>query len=71
MNFLDNSGHIFSLPSYVEEPIGYEYDEQWCLGMIGTVHEDAIRMTVARYGEKGCREIFIQRIGIDFLAFDI
>jgi len=27
MEFLDNSGHIFSLPSYKEEPIGYEFEE--------------------------------------------
>ncbi len=27
MDFLDNSGHIFSLPSYTEEPIGYEFEE--------------------------------------------
>lgn len=27
MEFIDNTGHIFSLPSYTEEPIGYEYEE--------------------------------------------
>ena len=27
MNFLDRTGHIFSLPSYPTKPIGYEYDE--------------------------------------------
>ena len=27
MEFVDNTGHIFSLPSYKELPIGYEYDE--------------------------------------------
>ena len=27
MEFLDNSGHIFSLTSYNQKPIGYEYDE--------------------------------------------
>ena len=27
MEFIDNTGHIFSLPSYSEEPIGYEYEE--------------------------------------------
>ena len=27
MDFLDNSGHIFSLPSYDIEPLGYKYDE--------------------------------------------
>lgn len=27
MEFVDNTGHIFSLPSYKEKPIGYEYDE--------------------------------------------
>ena len=27
MDFLDKSGHIFSLQSYEEEPIGYEFDE--------------------------------------------
>jgi hypothetical protein len=27
MEFVDNTGHIFSLPSYKEEPIGYEYEE--------------------------------------------
>ena len=27
MEFLDNTGHIFSLKSYNEKPIGYEYDE--------------------------------------------
>ena len=27
MEFVDNTGHIFSLPSYSEKPIGYEYDE--------------------------------------------
>ena len=27
MEFLNNSGHIFSLTSYDSEPIGYEYDE--------------------------------------------
>ena len=27
MEFIDNTGHIFSLPSYKEEPIGYEYEE--------------------------------------------
>ena len=27
MEFVDNTGHIFSLPSYNEKPIGYEYDE--------------------------------------------
>lgn len=26
MEFLDRNGHIFSLPSYVKKPIGYEYD---------------------------------------------
>lgn len=26
MEFLDRNGHIFSLPSYEREPIGYEYD---------------------------------------------
>lgn len=28
MYFLDNSAHIFSLPDYNKNPIGYEYDEQ-------------------------------------------
>ena len=28
MEFVDNTGHIFSLPSYKEKPIGYEYDER-------------------------------------------
>lgn len=27
MNFIDNYGHIFSLPSHSIEPIGYEYEE--------------------------------------------
>ena len=27
MEFIDNTGHIFSLSSYKEKPIGYEYDE--------------------------------------------
>ncbi len=27
MEFVDNTGHIFSLPSYDELPIGYEYEE--------------------------------------------
>ena len=27
MDFIDNSGHIFSLPSYQEEPVGYEFEE--------------------------------------------
>lgn len=27
MDFIDNSGHIFSLPSYSEEPIGHEFEE--------------------------------------------
>lgn len=27
MNFLDNTGRIFKLPSYSEKPIGYEYNE--------------------------------------------
>ena len=27
MEFVDNTGHIFSLKSYNEKPIGYEYDE--------------------------------------------
>ena len=27
MEFVDNTGHIFSLPSYNEKPIGYEYEE--------------------------------------------
>ena len=27
MEFLDNTGHIFSLKSYNEKPIGYEYEE--------------------------------------------
>jgi len=27
MKFVDNTGHIFSLPSYKEKPIGYEYEE--------------------------------------------
>jgi len=34
MDFLDNSGHIFTLPSYSSEPIGYEFEENeyvfWC-----------------------------------------
>lgn len=28
MNFIDHTGHIFSLPSYRTYPAGYEYDEQ-------------------------------------------
>ena len=28
MQFLDNSGHIFTLKDYSQNPIGYEYDEQ-------------------------------------------
>ena len=27
MEFVDNTGHIFSLKSYDEKPIGYEYEE--------------------------------------------
>ena len=27
MEFVDNTGHIFSLKSYTEKPIGYEYEE--------------------------------------------
>lgn len=27
MEFVDNSGHIFSLPSYNKQPIGYEFEE--------------------------------------------
>ena len=27
MNFIDHTGHIFSLESYSMQPIGYEYDE--------------------------------------------
>ena len=26
MQFIDHTGHIFSLPSYKSNPIGYEYD---------------------------------------------
>ena len=26
MEFIDHTGHIFSLPSYNEYPVGYEYD---------------------------------------------
>lgn len=27
MNFIDNNGHVFSLPSYNSKPIGFEYEE--------------------------------------------
>lgn len=27
MNFIDNYGHVFSIPSYDKKPIGYEYEE--------------------------------------------
>ena len=27
MFFVNNSGHIFELPSFSEKPIGYEYEE--------------------------------------------
>ena len=27
MEFVDNTGHVFSLPSFNEKPIGYEYEE--------------------------------------------
>lgn len=27
MEFIDHTGHVFSLPSYSDEPIGYEYNE--------------------------------------------
>jgi hypothetical protein len=27
MNFIDNYGHLFTLPSYSINPIGYEYEE--------------------------------------------
>lgn len=27
MEFVDNLGHIFSLPSYYQDPVGYEYNE--------------------------------------------
>ena len=28
MEFIDNTGHIFSLPSFEQKPIGYEYEER-------------------------------------------
>ena len=47
MEFIDNSGHIFSLPSYNENPIGYEYDEQPYIFWLS--NDDYERLSINNY----------------------
>lgn len=42
MEFLDNTGHIFSLPTYNELPIGYDYEEQPYIFWIDALYTDKL-----------------------------
>ena len=42
MDFLDNSGHIFSLPSYQEEPVGYEFEENKYIFWIDPINTNTL-----------------------------
>ena len=38
MQFIDHTGHVFSIPSYSRTPIGYEYNENEYIFWIGSEH---------------------------------
>jgi len=52
MEFIDHTGHIFSLPSYSEYPVGYEYDTNdyifWLENNIGKLSVDNFYMLPIR-----------------------
>ena len=49
MEFINNTGHIFSLPSFNEKPIGYEYEEYSYIFWIDTENS---RLSVNNYYSK-------------------
>ena len=49
MEFINNTGHIFSLPSFNEKPIGYEYEEYSYVFWIDTENS---RLSVNNYYSK-------------------
>ena len=49
MEFINNTGHIFSLPSFNEKPIGYEYEEYSYVFWIDTKNS---RLSVNNYYSK-------------------
>jgi len=42
MNFIDNYGHVFSLPSYDKKPIGYQYEENRYIFWINDKEENKL-----------------------------
>lgn len=50
MEFVDNTGHIFSLPSYKELPIGYEYEEHSYIFWIDS--HNASKLSINNYYSK-------------------
>lgn len=57
MYFLDNSAHIFELPDYNQNPIGYEYDEQDYIFWFEDTNENT-RLSVNNYYGKIINVLF-------------
>ena len=56
MQFIDHTGHIFSMPSYANKPIGYEFDETDYVFWINT--EYSWKLSVGTYYMKPIRVLF-------------
>lgn len=67
MNFIDHTGHIFTLPSYKTYPSGYEYDEQPYIFWIN----DTGKLSVNNYYIKPIRFIFSGKYDIETLHLNI
>ena len=42
MDFIDNYGHVFSMPSYDKKPIGYQYEESRYIFWINDKEENKL-----------------------------
>lgn len=56
MNFIDHTGHIFSIKSYDEKPIGYEYEETKYVFWFDT--ESSYKLSVNNYYFKPIRIVY-------------
>ena len=61
MDFIDRTGHIFSLPSYSDRPIGYEYEESPYIFKFKS--DNSFKLSVDNYYFLPIR--FINRVNVD------
>lgn len=62
MQFIDHTGHLFSMPSYSSKPIGYEFDETDYVFWMNT--EYSWKLSVGTYYMKPIRVLFKPTDGV-------